>query len=313
MHLWFNVFPMRNTPQLLPPTINLHLIRACNYKCRYCYAAFLDNDRGSIPQAELRQILELIASAPRLLGMPPRKVTFVGGEPLLYKTILDDIAYARSLGLVTSLVTNASRLSPETVRALAPVLDWLTVSIDSLVPETNLIIGRSQGRQTLSASRYAKVLELAKSLGIKVKINTVVNMANLAEDFSGFIEEVRPVRWKLFQVTRIEGQNDSGFDQWGITVPQFEGFVNRHRLLEAKGIILVPETQAQIYGSYAMVSPSGSFFDNSSGTYRYSRKIVEVGVEAAFAEINFSYDTFAEREGDYDSATGLNKERSLIS
>jgi hypothetical protein len=56
-----------------------------------------------------------------------------------------------------------------------------------------------------------------------------------------------------------------------------------------------------------MISPNGCFFDNSLGTYRYSRPIASVGIEAAWAEIAFDQSRFNARNGDYDFDTALNR------
>jgi len=80
-------------------------------------------------------MIRQIGTAPNPPAASPRKVTFAGGEPLLSITVLEDIAHAKRAGLVTSLVTNGSLLTEEKLRHLAPVLDWLTISIDSLNPE----------------------------------------------------------------------------------------------------------------------------------------------------------------------------------
>lgn len=291
----------------LPPTVNLHSLIPCNYQCGFCYAGFASANRSRIPQAELHEIIRLIAIAPRSPGAGPRKVTLVGGEPLLSPTALEDIAFARAQGLVTSLVTNGSLLTEAKLHQLAPSLDWLTISIDSLNDDTNRVIGRAARGVTLSAADYLAKIRTAQALGIRVKINTVVNQANAMEDFREFIRAARPRRWKIFQATRIAEENGADFDRWAVSEALFRAFVARHQIVSTGGIVLVPETQADIYGSYAMVGPNGCFFDNSQGTYRYSRPIVSVGIEAAWAEINFSTERFRERQGDYDFITGLNR------
>lgn len=57
-------------------------------------------------------------------------------------------------------------------------------------------------------------------------------------------------------------------------------------------------------GSYAMIAPNGCFFDNSEGSYRYSREIIKVGPQAAFNDINFDPNKFREREGSYSPCVG---------
>lgn len=292
---------------ILPPTVNLHNLVPCNYRCGFCYAGFASAKRAKIPQAELHEIIRQIAASPLPVGTPARKVTFAGGEPLLSPTVLDDISYARSVGLVTSLVTNGSLLTEAKLHRLAAILDWLTISVDSLDSDTNRRIGRTTHGVTLRAEDYLVRVRAAQTVGIRVKLNTVVNRANVAEDFSFFLRAACPLRWKLFQATRIAEENGRDFDRWDISESEFQAFVARHAGLRDAGIVVVPETQTDIYGTYAMIGPNGCFFDNSQGTYRYSRPIVSVGVEEAFADIEFSPERFRQRQGDYDFQTGLNR------
>lgn len=293
--------------KFIPPTVNLHSLIPCNYKCGFCYAGFASAKRSHIPQTELHEIIRQISTASSPLEVLPRKVTFAGGEPLLSPTAIEDIAHAQSLGLFTSLVTNGSLLNEARILELGPILDWLTISIDSLNPDTNRHIGRAVRGIPLSTEDYLARIRLAQSQGIRVKINTVVNRANVNEDFTAFIRAARPLRWKLFQATRIAEENGAAFDRWAISEPMFHEFVARHTDLSRAGVVLVPETQSDMYGTYAMVGPNGCFFDNSLGGYRCSRPIVSVGIEAAWAEINFSSERFRTRNGDYDFVTGLNR------
>jgi radical S-adenosyl methionine domain-containing protein 2 len=293
----------------LPHTINLHLTLVCNYTCGFCYAGFPGIKQKFLNLEVQLEILRQIAKAPKPQGCKRRKVTFVGGEPLLFKEIFEAIAYARSLGLATSLVTNGSLLTEDVIRRLGPILDWLTISIDSTDDATNLKIGRAFRDKTQTKDEYLHKIKLAKRCGIRVKINTVVNQKNVDEDFNDFIKQARPTRWKILQASRVEEENGSCFNQWVIEQEQFDAFVTLHSSLSSEGITVISETQSDIRGSYAMISPDGRFFDTLKGTYNYSRPILDVGIEQAFSEINFSMESFKQRDGDYDFTTGLNTER----
>lgn len=296
----------------IPPTVNLHSLIPCNYRCEFCYAGFASAGRSQIPQDELHEILRQIAAAPPMASATRRKVTFAGGEPLLSPTLAEDLRHAREQGLITSVVTNGSLLSREWVARNAGILDWLTISIDSTQVVANLRIGRAFRGIALSAEDYLERIHHAREMGLRLKLNTVVNAANVAEDFTAFIREARPLRWKLFQATRIEGENSDTCHKWGISEDAFVAFVARHEVLREEGIVLVPETQTEIYGSYAMIGPNGCFFDNSQGIYRYSRPIVAVGIMAAWGDIAFSEQRFRDRNGDYDFETGLNRVREGV-
>jgi len=290
----------------IPATVNIHSLRLCNYSCGYCYAGFQSTERGVIPQSELHEILKQLARSQLIQSDKQRKVTFAGGEPLLVKTLVGDVAYAKSQGLVTSIVTNGFFLTESILKDLAPTLDWLCISIDALEIAKNIAVGRSQRGIALSAKDYLSRINHARRLGIKIKINTVVSSHNHTDDFNCFIQEAMPVRWKIFQVSEISGENDIDFNKWKVSGAEFQSFVDRHKTLEDKGIILVPETQEVMRGTYAMIAPNGCFYDNSLGSYKYSQPIVNVGIEEAFSNISFSLDRFEKRQGDYNFQTGQN-------
>ncbi len=289
----------------LPEAVNYHLNKNCNFRCKGCYATF-DEDpsvRGvMLPREQMFRIVEAIAATPLPTGKSVRKLTFAGGEPTLCPWLPELIAHAKHCGLVTMLVTNGSRCSRDYLRRLAPVLDWLTVSIDSLDAETNCALGRHDSKgQPLSAECYARILADAAVLDLRTKINTVVNRINHREDMRGFIADSGIARWKVLQVMSVEGQNDVHIDLLTVSRAEFDTFVARHQpCVEGADIRLVPEPVTSIRGSYAMIDPQGRFFDSSAGRHTYSQPILEVGVQAAFARVSFDRSAFEQRGGSYD-------------
>ena len=45
-----------------------------------------------------------------------------------------------------------------------------------------------------------------------MKLNTVVSKPNLNDDMTELVLELRPERWKIFEVLPVEGQNDGDVD-----------------------------------------------------------------------------------------------------
>ena len=129
----------------LPIAVNYHLNRNCNFRCKGCYATFNDNPTmtGSMmPREQMFDIVEAVAAESIPLGFHARKLTFAGGEPTLCPWLPDLIDHANNRGLITMLVTNATRLTSEYLQRLRHGLHWLTLSVDSLDGQTNLRIGR---------------------------------------------------------------------------------------------------------------------------------------------------------------------------
>jgi hypothetical protein len=88
----------------------------------------------------------------------------------------------------------------------------------------------------------------ARANGAAVKLNTVVTRHNVREDMSALVLAVEPQRWKVFQVLRVEGQNEHAVDDLLITSSDFQEFVARHRALADVGIPMVAENNDAMSG-----------------------------------------------------------------
>ena len=292
----------------IPATINIHMLSRCNMKCGFCHSCFATAGRPLLPETDLLSIIHQIAALPAPVGGRRRKINFVGGEPLLYPRLEKSLSLSRELGLVTSIVTNGWFLNPDCIKRVAPFLNLVGISIDSIDEASNRRIGRCVRGQVLTAADYLARIHALRKAGVpSIKINTVVNSHNIDEDFIPFIRDTRPQRWKLLQCIRMEGENSKHFEKWQVSPEAFGAFVKRHAAIQFPEFNLVPETEADIRGTYAIIAPNGCFLDNVDGTPRYSREILKVGVEAAFAEVSFSEAGFSKRQGYYDAATGNNR------
>lgn len=278
------------------PSVNFHLWQPCNMRCKFCYATFQDVKRSILPKGHLpkEQAIEVVR---HLAAHGFQKITFAGGEPTLCPWLPELIRTAKEAGMTTMVVTNGSRLTEDYLGGLRQHLDWVALSIDSLDEATNQAIGRSEpGRGAIATEGYRALVDRVKAHGFRLKVNTVVNRLNQKQDLSDFITYARPERWKLLQALPILGQNDAHIDSLTVTGSEFEAFVERHAALEAITRI-VPETNAQVSGSYVMVDPAGRFFENSEGTHRYSLPILEVGTHIAMQQMGYDEEKFEERGG----------------
>lgn len=281
-----------------PVSVNYHLTAHCNMRCRFCFAVF-DEVKSEVPAGSLPvdQALEVVEA---LADFGFDKITFAGGEPLIYGPLPRLIKAAKARGMTTCVVTNGWLLNEDWIKAAASALDWITLSIDSGRPETNVFTGRAVSGKALPSARSIELAQCARMAGIRMKVNTVVSAANALEDMSELIAELKPERWKLLKALPIEGQNDGRADDLWIDGATFQAFVDRHRPLEARGITLVPEDNTAMTASYAMVDPRGCFFDNASGRLQYSDPILEIGAPDAWQQISFDHQRFIARGGEYD-------------
>ena len=276
-------------PALSPVAINYHLTRACDAKCLFCFARFA-NVKDHLP---LEQGLELLR---RLRAAGGQKLNFAGGEPTLHPHLGELLRFAKELGFVTGIVTNGRRLEP-LLESHGESLDWVGLSVDSSNERIQHELGRGAGDHV---ERCVRLAALVRARGIRLKLNTVVTALTWHEDMSRLVLALQPERWKVFQVLRVEGQNDGRVEPLLVTPEQFEAFVQRHTPLVSATTRLVAEDHEAMTDSYVMIDPMGRFFGDTGGRHRESRSILEVGVHAALSEVGYDPRKFEARGGRYD-------------
>lgn len=274
---------------MFPRAVNFHLLRACDARCRYCFAFRVSRDRLLTRHA--------IAVVHALREAGAEKLNFVGGEPTLHPDLPALIRAAKAVGFTTSVVSNGARLAPLLDSREGALLDWVGLSIDSATDEGNAAVGRG------GPGYVRRVLSLvlrARANGSRVKLNTVVTRVNVADDMRAVVRAVRPDRWKVFQVLRVSGQNDRQVEPLLVSADEYSRFVARHAELQLEGIPVVAETGESMIDSYAMVDPLGRFFGNTGGVHRVGESILRAGAVRAFRSAGFDEARLAARGGDYD-------------
>ena len=136
-----------------------------------------------------------------------------------------------------------------------------------------------------------------------MKLNTVVCRANLHDDMSDLVLELRPERWKIFEVLPVKGQNDGDIEPLLLEEGEFQTWVQRHEHVADEGIQFVPESNDLMRGSYAMMDALGRFYSNIDGGHSYGPSILDVGVLQAWGQNRFLEDRFHNRGGVYEWST----------
>lgn len=296
-----------STPAVEELVINWHVTEACNYRCRYCYSSWqrqsgqLDVVRDEAASTNLLQALwsffrpdNLANPLSQALGWSQVRLSIAGGEALLYpRQVLSIARQARQLGMRVSLITNGSCLPEgDALAELAQELSILGLSLDSFSSERNLAMGRADGRDcvlTLQAVAQRLAQARAANADLLIKINTVVNAANVDEDLLPALAVLRPDRWKVLRMLPVVSS------ELAVSDADFTGFVRRH---EPMGARMSVEDNSDMLGSYVMVDPQGRFFQNGTGQagrYFYSPPITADNIHEAFASIPFSVQRFAAR------------------
>jgi molybdenum cofactor biosynthesis enzyme MoaA len=213
-----------------PLSVNFHFTRQCNYKCGFCFHT--DTSSVVLPLDEQKRGLKLLADA----GM--RKVNFSGGEPFLVERgwrVGELVRYCKETLHIesVSIVTNGSLVEENWFGRYGKFVDIIAVSCDSFDSATNAKIGRQfKGQNHVDSLRI--VSEWCKEYNVLFKLNTVVNAHNKDEDMSEEVRDLAPIRWKVFKVLSITGENAGEGAQrqvkdFEVTDQEFDTFLEKHR------------------------------------------------------------------------------------
>lgn len=178
-------------------TFNLHFTDFCNFNCKHCFVA---KQNKELSFADIKLIGDELAKFSRDNNIAVR-VNLAGGEPFCSPNLQPIIDYYYSLGLKLSIITNGFYLNEDFIKENSNKLSMIGISVDSLNEDVNRNIGRcTKEKMIISETEIISKCALIKKYGIKLKINICINSLNKEEDFSNFIELVKPDRLKFLRV-----------------------------------------------------------------------------------------------------------------
>ncbi|CAF0897993.1 unnamed protein product [Adineta ricciae] len=297
-YIWQFVYPKSSSSQPVPLSVNYHLTRACNYRCKFCFHTSITNDR--LPLEEAKRGLRLLQQA------GTKKINFSGGEPFLIEQgryVGELTRFAKEeCQMATSIVSNGSLISEKWFEKYSQYLDILAISCDSFDDDCNREAGRTNGHHSHSqVGHIQRVRYLCQQYNVIFKINSVIHKLNYQEDMTDVIERLEPVRWKVFQCLLIDGENMGGENNLRdarnlvISEEQFQEFCQRHQHLKC----FVPESNLAMRNSYLILDEKMRFLDCTKGRKDPSLSILDVGVEVALDRSGFDENMFFKRGGQY--------------
>ena len=165
-----------------------NITNKCNENCKFCYRKICDDNSLD----ENKKIFDNISQ------IKIDKITFSGGEPLLYEDLfkLADYIKSKNPEIKLSLTTNGQMITDELFDRIINTFDWISFSIDSSNINVNDEIGRGK-------NHLEKIIDLLDKFNnkIKLKINTVANKYNIndLENIYNIISKYQINRWKIFR------------------------------------------------------------------------------------------------------------------
>jgi radical SAM protein with 4Fe4S-binding SPASM domain len=170
----------------IPVNGSIELTFRCNLRCVHCYCNLPPSDPNAIEREmktdEVLGILDQIAEAGCLWFL------MTGGEPLLRKDTLEILIHAKKKGLITSLFTNGTLVTPAIADHLA---EWqphsVEVTLYGATQKTYERITRVPG----SFQRCLRGIELLLDRSVPLALKTMAMTLNQEEIFEikAFAEE----------------------------------------------------------------------------------------------------------------------------
>jgi radical SAM protein with 4Fe4S-binding SPASM domain len=155
---------------------DLELTARCNHRCRHCYIHLPAEDPRALGQElSLHEIKEIVSEATRLGAL---WCLLTGGEPLLRKDFPDIYLFCKERGLLVSVFTNATLISPEIVQLFQkyPPRD-IEVTVYGVTERTYEKVTGQKG----SFSAFQRGLNLLRQAGIRVRLKAMALRSNFQE------------------------------------------------------------------------------------------------------------------------------------
>lgn len=222
----------------------------CNENCKFCYRILTEKENDI---EKNNKILEMLAK------LSVDKISWTGGEALLYPNLIELLKISKSYGIINNLLTNGKLLSKEKIVELEPYLDYITLSYDSNNSDTYKIIGRgeSHGTNVIEALDFIQKNEI----DVKVKINTLVSKINKNEitDIGKTLEKYIIERWRLFKFMPLRNCAISNSINFEISNEEFRKVVSNVKGLYGKHIQISERNEDNIQSDYLLINSVGDF------------------------------------------------------
>lgn len=227
----------------------------CNLRCTYCMPKKPNGELYEfLPKNELLSFEEIIRVVKALAPGGLQKIRLTGGEPLLRKDLDVLIAGLNEIDGIKeiALTTNGIFLEQKIKTLVDSGLDRVTLSLDAIDQD---LLNQISGRPVDLNKIYAGI-DAVLELGIKLKINTVIQKNVNDEHFLKVLEKFRntPIEVRLIEFMDVGNANQWNLDkvvpskeliskieqQWPLEAmgrQQINDVADRYRYIDGSGTI----------------------------------------------------------------------------
>lgn len=226
-----------------PLIVVCRVTTACNLACGFCaYDRRLPFARTTLDAAQIEHLIELMADSHARRPVSQREgahaplLSWLGGEPLLWRDWAGFSALARSRGLAVSATTNATTLASTVVRAqVLEHLDELTVSVDAVGTRHDELRGWPGGfRRTLTAVRALADARAGSGQPLRLRANVVL-MRSTIDGFAALAGELADAGVDEISYNLLGGRDRPDFHaREAVSPAAFERLLRQLPLLRAR-------------------------------------------------------------------------------
>jgi MoaA/NifB/PqqE/SkfB family radical SAM enzyme len=166
-----------------PFSVSFNITPDCNQNCVYCEIGnkIERNTERLLNQDDINWVIDEMATA----GI--KRLAINGGEPFLYKSLLETVSYAGSKNIVCAITSNGMtiyRLSPIEIAVLKENKSEVNISVDSL---DNSINSFTRGSK-LALENVKKSAKTLMDAGIPVTFLSAISKYNYQDLYSSLVK-----------------------------------------------------------------------------------------------------------------------------
>jgi len=172
----------------------------CNFRCAHCYMPH-EPVKPELSKEELCDLIDVIAEEGGMW------LTFTGGEPFVRPDFMDIYIHAKQRGLLSSIFTNGSLITPEVADQL---VDFQPIMVSITIYGATRETYQSVTGSPTSYDRTMRGIELLLERNIRLELKTIVMTLNKHEfwEMRKFAKETGvKFRYDLFINAMIDGSH----------------------------------------------------------------------------------------------------------
>lgn len=184
----------------------------CNANCKFC------NRMEDAEELEFELNKRILYD---LYQCGVKKITWTGGEALLYPRLAELIKLSSELGIKNHLITNGLLLDNVFLKQTVDCLNYITLSLDSCDSKINKRLGRFENQFQIVKNRIKSIKVNQKNC--KIKLNTIASSCNLKSivEITEFISCTTIDRWNIFRFNDFRGIAKSNYTDFSISDEEF--------------------------------------------------------------------------------------------